>query len=390
MGVECREKETRVRSLRDGNAILRLGCGGPDRDQLPWARFVEPEQIRSPGGRIPEIPGYDPEDLDWSWGVCTLKRDAETVLAYWLADPDGGGGRGEVVPASNVIRMKANVDRTIKFGVPDFYPLEQPLQEALGILSNCGATAREQSGVAWIQKYANATPDQIRTFLAQGREAYAQPGAGVPAQAAGSSAGSHHFTVKMYGTTRVIHADANRQYKLGDASRTSAMLRGRRLRTSDGWIAGFQRDVVDEWIAIQKTEDRFWWRPLGLQQAAALCGVSRNWLHIQASAGGVPGVVRGEGGKIASYRRAEIEDWASRGCPGLVKRAGRTKRNKRASDYTRGVAFCFSAALLVGTGGGRVGVFTPRVLPKGPETPSRGSSRVISSGVPYPSLIRPD
>ena len=91
MGTEDREKECRVRFLRDGNAIIRLGCGGRDRDHLPWTRFVEPEQIRSPG-EAPEIPGYDPEDLDWTWGVCTLKRDAETVIAYWLADPDGGGG----------------------------------------------------------------------------------------------------------------------------------------------------------------------------------------------------------------------------------------------------------------------------------------------------------
>ena len=163
-GTEDREKESRVRFLRDGNVILRLGPGGRDRDFLPWTRFVEPEQIRSPGGRLPRSPDTIPTSSTGPGASARSSAMPRPCWPYWLADPDGGGGsrRGRA-RAQNIIRLKANVDRTIKVGIPDFFPLEQPLQEALGILSNCGATAREQSGVAWIQKYATPPPTRSAT-----------------------------------------------------------------------------------------------------------------------------------------------------------------------------------------------------------------------------------
>ena len=104
----------------------------------------------------------------------------------------------------------------MKIGIPDFFPIEQPLQEALGSSPTAArppASSRASRGPEVRQRHQRSDPH----LLAQGREAYAQLGAGVPpAQAAGST--GHHFTVKQYGTTRVIHADQNKEYEPGPTS----------------------------------------------------------------------------------------------------------------------------------------------------------------------------
>lgn len=204
-GEQDREDECRQRIMRDGEVNLRLGAGGRRRDFLPWCRFVEPEQIRRPDGNT-RTRG------DWQWGVCTDPDDAETHLAYWLADPDSGGATGEEVSADDIVRAKANVDRTVKRGLPDFFPVEEHLVRVLGILANVGATAQEQAGVAWIEQYATATPDQVQRMIEQG------PGAFGPRPSPGAARSDPRFIKKTYGSTRVIHADQNRQFAPGPTS----------------------------------------------------------------------------------------------------------------------------------------------------------------------------
>ncbi|VTT98930.1 hypothetical protein : Uncharacterized protein OS=Desulfotalea psychrophila (strain LSv54 / DSM 12343) GN=DP1991 PE=4 SV=1: Phage_portal_2: 2_5_RNA_ligase2 [Gemmataceae bacterium] len=205
-GTQDREKESRKRLLRDGECAVRLGAGGPASDFLPWIRFVEPEQIRYPVGGQVRTPG------DWQWGVCTARGDAERELAFWVAYPDSGGARGEEVPADQIVRMKADVDRSQKRGTPEFLPVEAHLQRTLAILANTGATGQEQSGVAWIEKYATATQEQVNAMIRQGAAAYPSP---VQADAARVTS---QFGVRTYGQTRVIHADSNRQWEPGPTS----------------------------------------------------------------------------------------------------------------------------------------------------------------------------
>lgn len=205
-GDEDREKESRRRLLRDGECNLRLGSGDAGRDFLPWVRFVEPEQIRYPVGGQVKTAG------DWQWGVCTARGDAENVLAYWLAYPDSGGARGEEVKAAAIVRSKADVDRTVKRGTPEFLPVESHLQRTLAILANTGATGQEQSGVAWIEKYATATSEQVNAMLRTGASAYPNQ---IEADAGRIRS---QFGLRTYGQTRVIHADANRQWEPGPTS----------------------------------------------------------------------------------------------------------------------------------------------------------------------------
>lgn len=210
-----REKECRGRLIRDGEVLLRLGPGKQDRDFLPWVRQVEPEQVRQPTG-YPEIEGVDPDDVDWQWGVATSRKDAEREYGRWVAYPDSGGADGEFVPAGELVAAKANVDRMIKRGLPDFFPVEGHLQVILGLLGNMGQTGKAQAAIAWIEKYATATPEQVREMLRQGADAYTLPPGnstfrdGYPARAGGGS-----LPVKVHPGGTTIHTDNNREMSAG-------------------------------------------------------------------------------------------------------------------------------------------------------------------------------
>lgn len=222
-GAEDRQKECRERSIEDGEVNLRLGPGGADRDFLPWVRFVEPEQVRPPAGRVDLPPWIDPADVDWRWGVATSRRDAECVYGFWVCDPDAGGATGEFVPAAGtvpagagnpageVVRLKCNVKRTEKRGLPDFFPVEHHLQDALGLLLNMGGTAREQSSVAWREKHAGV-PEQVRTMLAQGAEVYSRFGR--EGTTATLPAGGR-FPVRTHNGVKVVHAERDREFEEG-------------------------------------------------------------------------------------------------------------------------------------------------------------------------------
>ncbi|MBA4192225.1 MAG: hypothetical protein C0467_30010 [Planctomycetaceae bacterium] len=204
-GTEDREEESRNRILRDGECNLRLDCGDRRRDYLPWVRFVEPEQIRRPAVNVRT-------EGNWDWGVCTADDDAEDPLAYFLADPNSNGASGEEVPGESIVRMKANVDRTIKRGVSDLFPIEAHLQRAIAIMANMEATSQEQSGISWVEKYATATADQVVNQLKLGQAVYQ---AGSPAAAQARFA---PFAPKPYGSTRVIHSDNNKDWIPGPVS----------------------------------------------------------------------------------------------------------------------------------------------------------------------------
>jgi hypothetical protein len=209
-GEEDRERECRERLCEDGEVTLRLG---PTRGGLPWVRFIEPEQIRRPAWSVST-------DGDWEWGVCTPRDDAETVRALAVCDPGSGGSTGEELTPDQFVRMKGNVKRTMKRGMPDFYPVESNLQVALGLLSNLGTTGKAQSAIAWIQQYATATPDQVLAMIRQGADAYArfgQTGGPQPGTTVASNGGPT-LPAKDYPAGSVIHADQNRQYAPGPVS----------------------------------------------------------------------------------------------------------------------------------------------------------------------------
>lgn len=137
-----KSREAFLRWRRDGEVFVRFGSGGYGR--LPWARFVDPEQVGSPVGDT---------GTGASFGIETEDGDHETPLRYHLWDADDPTS-GEWVDAARVIHLRANVDSGVKRGVTDFYALSEALDNTRRLLHTMLATAVKQARVAWVEKVA--------------------------------------------------------------------------------------------------------------------------------------------------------------------------------------------------------------------------------------------
>lgn len=209
--LQDREAEARTRFLRDSERIVRLGRG---RSGTPWLRFVEPEQVRQPGN-----PPADWPAADWRWGVATRPGDGDgDVIGLAVADFDGGGGTFEYLTPDQFVFDKDNTDRVLKRGFPSFSPVEEQLQVTKGLIDNTGQTSKSLSAIAWIEQYATATPEQIRTVLAAGADytatfgQYPPTGGGTPQTPLGYP---RTLPVRSNPAGTVIYADQNRQYNPG-------------------------------------------------------------------------------------------------------------------------------------------------------------------------------
>jgi hypothetical protein len=169
-GEDDREREQDRRLLRDGEITLRLGYGDRVDDFLPWVRQIEPEQIRNPSFSPPE----DMEG-DWRFGVGSVWDDAEKEIGLWACYQDSGGGDGEYLRPSEYVRCKANVDRVIKRGISDFYPVEKRLQNSIGLLDNNLQTSKAQAAIAWIEKHGTGTPQDVQRTIWGNANAVAAP-----------------------------------------------------------------------------------------------------------------------------------------------------------------------------------------------------------------------
>jgi capsid protein len=223
--VVSREAFRRFR--RDGEVFVRLFRGG--RGRHPVLRFVEPEQVGSPGGNT---------DGPDSFGVLTDPDDVKRVLAYFVRDPNGDGTSGEWVTASwavdvrdverltggrwpvvpgCVIHLKANVDSSVKRGVPDFAPVGEGLEAVRGLNSNMAVVARLQAAISHVEQFATATAFDVARTVEQGKT-YDRPA--VLAALAGQAPGT--VAVKHYEPGSVIRTESGRQYLDGPLNRGAA------------------------------------------------------------------------------------------------------------------------------------------------------------------------
>ncbi|HEV3383793.1 MAG TPA: phage portal protein, partial [Gemmata sp.] len=195
-GLRSREAFRRWR--RDGEVFLRFFRGGRETQGLPVIRFVEPEQVGPP-------PGDDPDDR-WSFGILTDPEDVEDVQAYFVRDPLGTGSEGDEVPAHRILHLKANVDSSIRRGLPDFLPVQDDLERVRRMLRNMGEVAAIQTAIAWVSQYVTATVDQVGTLIRAGSD-YTRPKLGDPS--------GKLMDVVNYEPGTVIHMDNNRQFLAG-------------------------------------------------------------------------------------------------------------------------------------------------------------------------------
>lgn len=153
--LQDREREAFRRWRRDGEVFVRFGRGGADRNGLPWCRWVEPELVDDQTGT----------NSPKSFGVETDPDDAEKVVAYWVRPPDGTG-ESTPVPAGRVLHLKANVDATIKRGVPDFWPVRGSLDRLKRLNRNLGEVTAALAAIAYLREHADGvTQTQINTLI---------------------------------------------------------------------------------------------------------------------------------------------------------------------------------------------------------------------------------
>jgi len=143
-----RQQEIQLRKDRDGECFLRFFPQGPATDEdepiegTVLVRFVEPGQVVTPPER---------QEANETLGIITDADDVETVRAYWID--------GTPVDAKNIQHRKANVDMTVKRGVPLFYPVRKNLVRVEKLLRNMGVVASIQAAIAMIRKQAGITSD---------------------------------------------------------------------------------------------------------------------------------------------------------------------------------------------------------------------------------------
>ena len=104
------------------------------------------------------------------------------------------------------MHLKANVDTSIKRGLPDFLPVQDDLERVRRIIRNMGEVAAIQTAIAWVSQYATATADQVGTLIRAGSD-YTRPKIGDPS--------GKLIDVVNYEPGTVIHMDSNRQFLTG-------------------------------------------------------------------------------------------------------------------------------------------------------------------------------
>jgi len=145
-----REKEIRVRWLRDGEVFIRFFVKNVGYPLV--LRFVEPEQVRTP-----------PIDLDekfsHTWGIVTEIDDNENIRGYWVYYPNQG--EWDYVHRRYMVYGRRNADRNVKRGLPEIANVEIDFAHLWQLLRGVTISSKAQASIAWIEKYPGALSDQI-------------------------------------------------------------------------------------------------------------------------------------------------------------------------------------------------------------------------------------
>ncbi len=142
------------RSRRDGEAIL---VHFPQDDGTTDERFAEPDMLKQKPGT-----NFD----EYGFGVKTDPQDTSRHLAYWIAW-NYNAPEGEEYEPDFVTFFRANVDRNIKRGRPDFsFDVHDGLKAANILRNSLGEGAAQQASIASVMEYENATADQVEDLTA--------------------------------------------------------------------------------------------------------------------------------------------------------------------------------------------------------------------------------
>jgi hypothetical protein len=117
---------------------------------------------------------------------------------------------GHAVPSGEYVRVKANVDRTVRRGLSDFFPVGEQLRKVLGLLDNLAHVARLQAAIAWWEQYPTATLSQVQNMIQAGADYQRTK---LPPNQAGSST-----DVTNYEAGTVVRTEGGREVQPGPTS----------------------------------------------------------------------------------------------------------------------------------------------------------------------------
>lgn len=141
-----RHREIVRRKDRDGEVFLRFFKDFKGNFNV---RFVEPAQISTPQ-KFTTSPEH-------SLGIHTHAEDVENVLGYWVD--------GNYVPSQEIQHRKANVDSSVKRGIPLFHPVQKNFRRIEKLQRNMSIVAEIQSAIALVRKHSGSTSETLRRFV---------------------------------------------------------------------------------------------------------------------------------------------------------------------------------------------------------------------------------
>jgi len=169
------DREICLRGHRDGDGGLGLWWEGPGKVAV---RFIEPDQITQPATeqQIIEWMGYQGPPTTMLFGIHSDEDDAASVHGYYVQWSSNGrdwdyipGGKYPHITSANQNTwcefFKCNVDRQVKRGISDFFPVETALRLIKKVIRNTGEGAAVQAAIAFIRQHApGITGSQILQF----------------------------------------------------------------------------------------------------------------------------------------------------------------------------------------------------------------------------------
>ncbi len=170
------DREMCLRLHRDGDVAIGLWKERSDRVVI---RFIEPDQITQPSDeqKLIDWMGYDEAPSNMLFGVHSDDDDSCNIHGYYVQWSSNGldwdyipGGKYPFFVDTNnnwCEFFKTNVDRQVKRGISDFFPVEMAMNLIRKVIRNTGEGAAVQASIAFIRQHApTVTGTQILQFQA--------------------------------------------------------------------------------------------------------------------------------------------------------------------------------------------------------------------------------
>lgn len=180
------EQEIVRRWRRDGEVFLRLFPDSPSSGYLD-VRIIEPDWVVDPLNE--RALDHEGNEVYWSHGIGCKHEDRQTPVCYWVVYP--GDEDGSPICASEIIHLKANVDRNVPRGLSDFFCTGESLNNVVKLLRNSAIGESVRAAIVGFWEYENATATDVSAHLAALKDRL-QPHGNVPNPVTGKTDNCQH------------------------------------------------------------------------------------------------------------------------------------------------------------------------------------------------------